>query len=537
MNTQEILLKLRDTLENERRQLKKESESKGTFDGELIASRGNIGVIKTRKIPEGALLGYLDNDSAHELGYVIRSGKFHVVKLIQNPEPGELKLMEMENLISYDLQINIIDYFLDSELPKICTTFVQGEISGLDEYQSKAAMTSLNLEDGGLLLIIGPPGTGKTSFISKAAKIASDEGMRVLISSHTNRAVDNAIEKLNPEYAVRVGNPFKISRNVQKHSLEKRIRDKFTVENESDADELIEFISKKSRLIEREMIKTLNSASIVGSTLIKSAIYPMNEQSFDLVFIDESSQALISAALLAIQKGRKYVLVGDPYQLSPVLRCRMDSSKFSAFSFFYSIKPCVLWLRNHYRSNAKIIGFSEKYIYKKQIKAHESCKNIKLNISSDNPILNPDLPIVFLCVDGTEEGKGSKLNRKEAEMTVKLCDELITHGVNKRDIGIVTPYVKQKELIKELTDVEVNTVDGFQGREKDVIIYSLTAVSDLRFASNPRRLNVAVTRARKKLIVIGNEKSFVVPGNRTKLVYYLYNYAKEENAVIRMHQL
>jgi len=531
MNKREVLLKLREILEAERIMVKKEAEKRESFKGELLISKGNIGVIRTRKLPEGTLLGFIDDSSINELGYVIRSGKFHILKMINIPENQDLRLIELENLISYDLQINIIDYFLETGLPEVADSSFAGDIEGLDEYQSRAAITSLNLKDNQLLLVIGPPGTGKTSFISKTAEIAAESDMRVLITSHTNRAVDNAIEKLDMEGVVRVGSPSKISPEIHRYSLEKIVLDNIQFEEKENAEELVDYISKKSRLIEREMIKTLNSASIIGSTLIKSAIYPMNEQNFDLVFIDESSQSLISAALLAIQKGSKYVLVGDPYQLSPVLKFRIDSSKFSAFNFFHSIKPHVLWLRNHYRSNAKIIGFSEKYIYRRQIKAHESCRNIRLNTSTDNPVLSPDLPVVFLSVDGVEEGKGSKINRKEAEVALKTCDKLLKCGVRRENIGIITPYVKQRELIRKMTDIEVNTVDGFQGREKDVIIFSVTAVSDLRFASNPRRLNVAVTRAKKKLIVIGNEKSFIIPGNKAKLIYHLYNYAKRENAV------
>lgn len=533
MRRKEILLKLKEILEAERRMAKEKTERRETFTGKLLALKENIGILRTRKLNEGTLLGFLEDGKIHELGYVMRSGKYHILKMVNFPENEDLRLIELENLISYDLQITIIDYYLESELPEIADSIFEEEVKGLDEYQSRAATTTLNLEDNQLLLVIGPPGTGKTTFISKTAELAADMGMRVLITSHTNRAVDNAIEKLNIGDVVRVGNLSKISPEIHRYSLEKIVFDNIHFEEKEDAEEILDYISKKSRLIEREMIKTLNSAIIVGSTLIKSAIYPMNEQDFDLVFIDESSQSLISAALLAIQKGKRCVLVGDPYQLSPVLKFRLDSSKFSAFNFFHSMKPHVLWLRNHYRSNAKIIGFSEKYIYKRQIRAHESCKSIKLKISIKNPVLSPDKPVVFLSVDGIEEGRGSKFNRREAELAVKLCSELLKCGVRNEDIGIITPYIKQKELIGKMTDVEVNTVDGFQGREKDVIIFSVTAVSDLSFASNPRRLNVAVTRAKKKLIVIGNEKSFIIPGNKAKLIYHLYNYAKRENAVFR----
>ncbi len=531
MDSQKVLLKLREILEEERNRVREEAEQRASFEGELLAVKNNIGVIDTRKLPEGTLLGFMDGSTIQELGYVIRSGDHQVVKLIQTPEKRNLKLIVMENLISYDLQLDILDRYMAEELPQVYNSASIGNINGLDRYQGIAAATSLELPDDHLLLVIGPPGTGKTEFISKAAEMASMRGMRVLIASHTNRAVDNAIEKLETSRATRVGNPSRISPGALSYSLEKNVLHKMQVEDD-DPEEVAEYYSKNSKKIEQEMLKTLNSTPIVGSTLIKSAIYPMNEQKFDLVFIDESSQALVSAALLAMQKGKRFVMVGDPYQLSPVLRYNNKSSKFSAFNFFYSLKPQAVWLRNHYRSNPDIIDFAAKFIYRKAITPHESCKDVRLNIGSTNPVLSPQLPVVFLNVQGTEEGKGSKYNFGEAEATATLCEELQLHGVRAEDIGVITPYVKQKELISTKTDVEVNTIDGFQGREKDVIILSLTATKDLSFASDSRRLNVAITRARKKLIVLGNKKSFMITGNKKLLAYKLYRYAGQKGAVI-----
>lgn len=548
MNKELELKNLRYVLEKERNLVKREIERRERFKGEILATRNNIGVLKSsRKLIEGTLIGFVDDGNTHELGYVIRRGKLNIVKLLQKPpkESEELELLELENLISYDLQIDIIDYFLEEELPEIRTEFCSRTIDGLDEFQGNAAATSIELDGNQILLVIGPPGTGKTTFISKSAEMAVEEGMRVLITSHTNRAVDNAIEKL--DNGLRVGNPSRVSRDALKYSLEKQVLSNIKIDEE-DVEEMAEQFSTKSGKIEKEMLRILNSSRIVGSTLIKSAIYPMNEQNFDLIFIDESSQALISAALLAIRKGRKFVLVGDPYQLSPVLRFSKKPSKFSAFNFFASINPSMMWLRNHYRSNPKIIGFSEKYIYKSRIRAHPSCENIKLNIpfesetlthsyfdfgSNGNPILDPEKPVLYICVNGNEEGKGSKMNMAEAEMASKIVQDFEMHGIDRDKIGVITPYVRQKELISGMVDVEVNTVDGFQGREKDVIIFSVTAVSDLRFPSDPRRLNVALTRPKKKLIVLGNEKSFMIYANKYRLLYQLYLYAKNLGGLIK----
>jgi len=546
MDVHESLEKLRGILEKEKELTLAEIRKRGTFNGELLAFKKGIGVIKTNsKVPNGTLLGYIDDGKIKEFGYVIESGDVVVTKLFHEPEDHALKLIELESLICYDVQLEMLDYFMENELPEIFDSDVDLkslEIDDFDEYQSKAAAASLSLGENELLLIVGPPGTGKTTFISKVAQMVAEEGRRVLITSHTNRAVDNAFERLHVEGAVRVGNPSRMSEKARQFSLEKkaisRLEDSMEVKPKN-AEELAEFVANRAKLLEREMIKILNSARIVGATLIKSGIYPVNEQSFDLVFIDESSQALISAALLAIEKGKRFVLVGDPHQLPPVLRYyKGNPMKFSAFSFFYSIKPNAIWLRNHYRSNSEIIGFAERFVYRKQIRAHKTCRNIILDITPSGafaPILDPAKPVVFVSVDGWEEGKASKSNIKEAELAAEICKRFVEHGVEKEEIGVITPYVRQRDVISKLTDVEVNTVDGFQGREKDVIVFSVTAVSDLRFASNARRLNVAVTRARKKLVVLGNEKSFLIPENRTTLLYKLYRYIRERKGVVRIN--
>ena len=525
------LNRLKSILIMERDRLIERVKKRGTFKGELLAYKGNFGVIRTeKKLFPGSLLGCV-NGSINEFGYVIDSGKYTVVKLLTMPESDILELVELENIISYNLQIDAIER-CDS-FPKVSSRFVKGCVDKLDEWQSSAVLSSLELNEGELLLIVGPPGTGKTTFISRAAKLASSMGDRILITSHTNRAVDNVIER--QEDAVRVGNPLKISPSVKKSSLELLASKAVNIDDEaSDAEELAEITAKKARLVEKEMLNILNKAKIVGATLIKCGLFPMADQNFDMVFIDEASQALISAALLGIERGKKYVLVGDPFQLPPVLS--KNASQYSAFNFFYSGN--AIWLRNHYRSNSEIIGFISKYVYKGRILASERCKDIKLEITPQGEfasILHPDKPLVFVSVCGEEEGKGSKCNRAEAMIVARICKELERCGVKKEDIGIITPYIRQVKLISEVTDgIEVNTVDAFQGREKDVILFSTTSTSDLSFASNTRRLNVAITRARKKFIAIGNENAFRLPANRTTLLYRLYIHTRSKGCFFRV---
>lgn len=382
MNTkqQEKLKKLRTILEKEKKLLKQEVQKRGTFSGDILNIKKGICALKLpRKLSEGILLGYFESDDEIpqnledglvELGYVIKSlrvrksgkgGEFlSFLKLLSEPPYGEVSLIEMENLISYDLQLSVIDEFDDQPLPVVKVYSGRGKrYRGLDEFQTQAVNASLSLGDDELAMVIGPPGTGKTTFIAHAARMAAEEGKKVLITSHTNRAVDNALEKicefgkdfLEQTGVVRVGTQSKMSSDVRRLSLEslaiKKISRQKRVKGRTDEAEEIEEIdegidsflsqiSEKSRAIEREGYKILRNAKIVGSTLIKSAMNPLLDHEFDLVLIDESSQSLISSALLAIRSSPSAVLVGDPFQLPPVLRTCRNSVSYSAFNFFYS---------------------------------------------------------------------------------------------------------------------------------------------------------------------------------------------------------
>ncbi|AGK61208.1 hypothetical protein Asulf_01210 [Archaeoglobus sulfaticallidus PM70-1] len=540
MEKLEVLERLRNILKEEKEIVKREVEKRGSFRGEIEGISRNFCSIKVEKpVSEGTLLGFLD-DGLHELGYVLRydrNGRSAILKLFSTPEEESLKLVEMESLLSYDLQIQALDHFIENpDFPREVDVRTSGQkIEGLDEYQSDAVVASLSLEENEVMRVIGPPGTGKTTFIAYCAKIAMDEGKRVFIASHTNRAVDNALEKIlefdlhRSKYVVRVGRYWKTSGDVRKILLEYMAMRDVTSLMHFDLDSLAKEYSK----IERKSLEILSKSRIVGSTLIKSGMYPLVDQHFDLVLIDEASQALISSALLSISQESSFVVVGDPFQLSPVLRTGWNSSKYSAFNFFSS-KP--LWLRNHYRSNEKIINFASRYVYGGKIKPHESCKNIKLEVDCADKgfrwfIIDPGRTVIFVSVDSRDEPmKKSRVNPKEAAVVGDIVRTLLDAGVE--DVGVITPYIAQRDQIREIISVEVDTVDAFQGRERDVIVFSTTAVRNLRFACEKRRFNVAVTRARKKIIVVGNRKSFLIPENRKTLLYHFMNYARENNGFI-----
>ncbi|ADC64643.1 AAA ATPase [Ferroglobus placidus DSM 10642] len=461
-----------------------------------------------------------------------------------------LLVFKSENLVGYDLQINLLEKIIHGAadpLEEMASEVVFGKAKlppaiarkrivgvGLDEFQKEAVESILALEEGELLLVVGPPGTGKTRVISRAALELADQGEKVLITSHTNRAVDTALERLHPSMAVRVGRPERVSESMKDYLIENRAREKEGVGRRlKQLDREVERIKKNMRRRKKggwgevflsmgldflyheraELLKAaeeevVEEAKIVGTTLIKSNLWPVKNVEFDTVLIDESSQVSISLALLGMVKARKYVLVGDHHQLLPVLRSVRDARRYSAFIYLKNKYPHrVKWLKRHYRSNSKIASLT-RFFYEESIQPDESCRSIVLETGKHvQPALSPDKPVVFVSVEGEEVVMdGSKANVSEVEVCRWLVEELVKAGVPEQEIACISPYRAQVELLKEVMgrSVEIGTVDAFQGREKDVVIFTVTATRNFRFAADPNRLNVAFTRARKKLIVVGN---------------------------------
>jgi predicted DNA helicase len=555
---------------------------------------------KTSIFEEGDVLGYIRGGRIEPLGVVLSGGKFITIALrkpIDLREGDVLEICECEVLVGYDLQLELIKKIKSNELSefeKKAVEHVLGTYSlmglrrikpidvldvrekyRLDESQLEAVEYALGLRDGEYLLIIGPPGTGKTRVIAKIAYELYRRGERVLITSHTNRAVDNALELLPVDISLRVGRPEKVLPGIRPYLLSYKARTRLgaelkDLENEiasvkktihglydlkdemSRVGHLNEYRNKlrilqsnlkklcerRNSMLRNECEKLVKAAKIVGSTLIKSQLPPLASETFDMVLIDECSQASLTLALLGMIKAKKRVLVGDHKQLLPIFRTLKDKKiqeTLSAFCYMLNkYKERVVWLRKHYRSNYEIIGFSSRYIYGGKIVPVEDCRKIKLNIKNyprDMEYLNPDIPVVFLHVNSVESVRedGSRFNDIEAKIAVRIVKVLKNLNVKSEDIGVITPYRAQRDYIKEILgddNVEVNTVDSFQGREKDVIIFTITSTRDMTFVKDENRLNVAFTRARRKLIVIGNANSI---RKEHKLLSTFLTYAKERN--------
>ncbi len=285
---------------------------------------------------------------------------------------------------------------------------------------------------------------------------------------------------------------------------------------------LVENLKKEEEKAFEEIVKkadvVLSTNSMIMSDVLKNT-------KFDVSIIDEGSQQVIPSTLIPIMKADRFIIAGDHKQLPPTVVSK-EAAKLKNSLFEDMIKRfdyLSLILRVQYRMNEKIMGFSNKMFYDNSLIADESVKSHTLaDFSLKEPscykdILDPKSPLVFAdtksmeALENLPNRSTSYENEKEAKLVEIFVKELVKMGVKEEDIGVISPYISQvkriKTLLEDLEEIEVKSVDGFQGREKEVILISFVRSNkkgEIGFLKDLRRLNVALTRAKRKLIAIGN---------------------------------
>lgn len=425
--------------------------------------------------------------------------------------------------------------------------------TALNTSQQNALQKILNCED--VAIIHGPPGTGKTTTLVEAIKVTVQEEKQVLVTAPSNAAVDLLVDKLSEAglNVLRIGHPARVTEQTLSKTLDARIamheyfRELRNMRRRMEQLKDMAFKYKrefgyserqqrKLLMQEAKALKAdadvlefyivndlLQNSEIIACTLVGASHPTLRGKRYKTVFIDEAAQALEPACWIPILRADRVVLAGDHHQLPPTVKS-FEAGKAGLSKTLF--EKCIqhhpqtaVMLQTQYRMHEDIMRFSARYFYENKLVADASVAMA---------LLEPGmLPFDFIDTAGcgfTEAQDPetlSRYNEEEAQFLIRQVEKLILHvGVENWNfsIGIITPYSAQVERLIKLAEqseelstlasfITINTVDAFQGQERDVIAISLVRSnekSEVGFLGDIRRVNVAMTRARKKLIMVGD---------------------------------
>jgi predicted DNA helicase len=516
---------------------------------------------------------------------------------------GEGRLAELRNII-IGLQIPS-----EPEKKEIEHWFNQE----LNKSQKEAVAKSLGAND--FYLVHGPPGTGKTTTAVEVIEQAVADGQKVLATAASNIAVDNILDFLLERgiSAVRVGHPARVTPQLKEHTLDnlieknekyrqsEELRDRaFAKKDEQDnhlhpsgkyrrgmsnskikqlaeegrgsrgvsedeikemvrwielQDEADELFERADELRKQAVDEILNNMQVICTTNSTAGSELMEDREFELVVIDEATQATEPSCLVPITHAKKVVMAGDHQQLPPTVKNMKAAEKGFKNSLFERLTETYPDIKNileiQYRMHEKIMSFSSKEFYDEDLSADETVKDhsledFQLDINAFDsevaPILDPHEPIVFVDTAGFEakerirQGSTSKENPEEALLVTQMVYNLLDGGMEPEDIAVISPYNDQVDLLDQKIDVEnleIKSVDGFQGREKEAVLISLTRSNSqnaIGFLEDVRRLNVSLTRAKRKLIVIGDSSTVTSHKTYKRFLHYV----EENGRVIKI---
>lgn len=366
-----------------------------------------------------------------------------------------------------------------------------------------------------LACIQGPPGTGKTRVIAKIAQLLVQNNERVLLTSHTHMAINNALNKICPliEHTVKIGSLECAT------TLVPRVK-KFThAENWQDMPDC---------------------GYVIGATPFATCGQRLEAYSFDTVIFDEASQITLPLALMAMRKGKRFVFVGDHKQLPPVVLSQsILGNHNSAFaSLLQEHNQLVVMLNETYRMNQWLAAWPSQTYYQGALKSSGNNQQRRLPLNTPpGPvarILDPAHPLVFIPSPGAQH---KNKNEPEAKLVTEIILAAVNAGLASSEIGVVTPFRLHAKNIRHtlakqgINSLIVDTVERMQGQEMELVILSLCstepgyvrALADFLFM--PERLNVSITRAKSKLIIIGprlSTQSFSSANSHTQTVVAQY---------------
>ena len=478
----------------------------------------------------------------------------------------------------------LIEILTGSRKPTFTQNTATHALDPLNTVQQQAVQKILSANE--LAIVHGPPGTGKTTTLVQAIRcLLQQDRQKLLVVAPSNAAVDLLSEKLSGQglNVVRIGNPARVSEHLMSLTLDHKISTHSSAREikrlRKQAAEYRDMAHKYKRSFgaaEREQRKALfnearniskeveqteqyitddviGKAEVITATLVGAAHYTVRSLQYQTVVIDEAGQALEPACWVAMLKGKKVVLAGDHHQLPPTIRSEEAARGGLATTIMEKLvglhPEAVVLLEEQYRMHEQIMGFPSQEFYNNRLQAHPS---VARRLIHDN-----DRPLLFVDTAGCgfeelQEGTGLS-NPEEAGFVVALVSRMVDQvtGIYAASafpsIAVIAPYRHQVAVLKEkvlahpllqehLPFIAVNTIDSFQGQERDAVFISLTrsnADSVVGFLSEIRRMNVAMTRARKKLVVVGDSATL------SSFAFYadFIQYAQEQGAYITAWEL
>ncbi|NXC35672.1 SMBP2 protein, partial [Campylorhamphus procurvoides] len=420
----------------------------------------------------------------------------------------------------------------------------------LDESQREAVSFSLAQRE--LAIIHGPPGTGKTTTLVEIILQAVHQGLKVLCCAPSNVAVDNLVERLasSKTQILRLGHPARLLEPIQQHSLDavlargdsahivadiRKDIDQAWAKTKKAQDKgershfLSEIKSLRKELKEREetaMASALSHASVVLATNTGASsdgpLKLLPENHFDLVVIDECAQALEASCWIPLLKAPKCILAGDHKQLPPTIISPRAAAQGLALSLMERLvqhygQRAVRMLTVQYRMHRDIMAWASTELYGSQLSAHPCvAQHLLRDLPGVSSTEETTIPLLLIDTAGCglfeleEEDEQSKGNPGEVQLAGLHVQALVEAGVKAKDIAVVAPYNLQVDMLREHLghrhpELEIKSVDGFQGREKEAVILSFVRSNrkgEVGFLAEERRINVAVTRARRHVAVL-----------------------------------
>jgi DNA replication ATP-dependent helicase Dna2 len=465
-----------------------------------LRARGTDAVSKIR---EGDVVLASDGHPTRGVAELARVVELGDEVVVTTDEPVELRRLDVyPSELTVDRMLTAVhdavlkgsqdrkDVLFGRRAPEFDVSRAAGE-TFIDNNDAQDAAVRLAVTAEDCALVQGPPGTGKTYTLATTVRELVDRGERVLLSAFTNRAVDNALEALVDqgfEDVVRVGTESGVREDMQRFRLSKR----------GDPD---------------ERVAELEGASVVAATTASCGSRIVQSLEFDTAIVDEAGQLTEPGTLAAVNRADRFVLVGDHQQLPPVVRSENSLSESLFQRLIEEYPDASVMLDRQYRMSQRIQWFSSREFYDGQLRpAAPEIAGQRLDDLSgvSEAALPPELadPVTFVDPSGHRVGN---TNPTEAERVREVVEAYLDAGVAPEDVGVIAPFRAQvSEIQRRAPDgVAVDTVDRFQGSDKEVVVLSTVATGDLDgpIFEDHRRMNVALSRAKRACCLVGDERA------------------------------